>query len=85
MGLQENIFSSIANICITWYEATIHPNDKYFMNSDIRHKRNVRDHYWKQYHQTNLDECHDKFKEMWNEVVYAIHESKRILKRRKMI
>ncbi len=31
---------------------------------------------WKQYQQTNLEEYHDKFKEIRNEVVYAIRESK---------
>ncbi len=47
---------------------------------------NVRDRYWKQYQQTNLEEYHDQFKEIRNEVVYAIHESKKkISKRRKMI
>ncbi len=37
---------------------------------------NVRDHFWKQYQQSNLDEHHDKFKEIRNEVVYAICDSK---------
>ncbi len=56
--------TSIADTCIPHYEATIRPNNKHFMNSVIRHKMNVRDRYWKQYQQTNLDEHHDKFKEM---------------------
>ncbi len=78
-----SMFTSIDDTCITHYETTIHPNDKNVMNSDIRHKMNVRDRYWKQYQQTNLDEYHDKFKEIRNDVVYAIHESKQLLKRRK--
>ncbi len=78
-----NMFTSIADICIPHYEATILPNDKKFMNSDIRHKMNVRDRYWKQYQQTNLDEHHDKFKEMWNKVVYAIRESKNNIEKKK--
>ncbi len=31
-----NMSTSIADTCIPHYEATIHPNDKNFMNSDIR-------------------------------------------------
>ena len=71
-----NMFTSIADTCIPHYEATIWPNDKDFMNSDIRHKMNARDRYWKQYQQTNSDESHDRFKEMRNKVVYAIRQSK---------
>ncbi len=78
-----NMFTSIADICIPHYEATIRPNDKNFMNSEIRHKMNVRDHYWKQYLQTNLEEYHDKFKEIRNEVVYAIRESKINIEKKK--
>ncbi len=80
-----NMFTSIADICIPHYEATIHPNDNKFMNSDIRHIMNVCDHYWKQYQQTNLDEHHDKFKEMRNKVVYAIRKSKNNIEKKKMI
>ncbi len=78
-----NMFTSIADTCIPHHEATIRPNDKNVMNSDIRHKMNVRDRYWKQYHQTNLEEYHDKFKEIRNEIVYAIHESKINIERKK--
>ncbi len=77
-----NIFTSIADTCIPHYEATIRPNDKNVMNSDVRHKINVRDCYWKQYQQTNLDKYHDKFKEIRNEVVYAIHESKKNIEKK---
>ncbi len=80
----KNMFTSIADTCISHYVATIHPNDKTFMNSDLRYKMNVRDRYWKQCQQTNLDEYHKKFKEIQNEVVYAIRESKNISKRSKM-
>ncbi len=78
-----NMFTSIADTCIPHYEATIRPNDKNFMNSDIRHKMNVCDRYWKQYQQTNLDEHHDKFKEMQNKVVYAIRKSKNNIEKKK--
>ena len=53
-----------------------HTNDKDFMNSDIRHKKNACDRYWKQYQQTNSDEFHDRFKEMRRKVVYVIRQSK---------
>ncbi len=36
-----------------------------------------------QYQQTNLDEHHDKFKEIRNEVVYAIRESKINIEKKK--
>ncbi len=45
-----NMFTSIADTCIPHYEATICPNDKTFINSDIRLKINVHDRYLKQYH-----------------------------------
>ncbi len=64
-----NMFTSIADTGIPHYEVT------------IRH--NVCDRYWKQYQQTNLDEYHDKLKEIRNEVVYAIRDSKRIIKKKK--
>ncbi len=44
---------------------------------------NVQDYYWKQYQQTNLEEYHDKFKEIWNKVVYGIRESKNNIEKKK--
>ncbi len=41
-----NVFYHCHCHCIPHYEVTIRPNDKNFMNSDIRHKMNVRDRYW---------------------------------------
>ncbi len=40
-----NMFTSIADTCIPNYEATIRPNDTNVMNSEIRHKMNLRDRY----------------------------------------
>ncbi len=54
-----------------------------FMNSNITLKMNVQDYYWKQYQQTNLEEYHDKFKEIWNKVVYGIRESKNNIEKKK--
>ncbi len=43
----------------------------------------MQDRYWKQYQRTNLDEYHDKFKEIRNEVVYVILESKINIEKKK--
>ncbi len=70
-----NMFLWITDSCIPHYEATIRHRDKDFMNSDIRHKMNVRYRLWKQYKETNTDESFHKFKEMINQVC-AIRYSK---------
>ena len=69
------LFTLIAEACIPHYETTIRPNDKDFMNSDIRRTIRSRDRLWQQHRKSNNDDVYQKYKLLRNKVVNDIREA----------
>ncbi len=66
-----NIFFSIATKCIPYYEITVRPEDKDFMNFEIRSLMRVRDHVWNQ-HNVSGDQVFSKISSLLNEIKFTV-------------
>ncbi len=73
--MDEHIFST-ATKCIPYYEITVWPGDKDFMNSEIRSLMRVRDRLWNQNKVSGDQTIYKAFKIVRNQIVSKIRYSK---------
>ena len=70
-----NMLLLIAKTCIPHYQTTIRPDDKLFMNSDIRKLMRKRDRLRRIYLQTNDENIRNEYKRQRNLVVHVCREA----------